>query len=129
VIYHITTTTEWELAARNPFYSPNTFATDSFIHCCNRDQLGYVGDRHFRGRYGLVILCIDADRVTAPIEYEDLSGEGMLFPHIYGGLNTDAVKKVAHFQANADGTFGIPLKFHKYDYWHSSHGTAAQIMS
>ena len=54
----------------------------------------YVGKRYFRGRQDLVMLCIDSDRVTAPVKYEDLNGEGMLFPHIYGPINTDAVTNV-----------------------------------
>ena len=55
------------------------------------------------------MLCIDSDRVTAPVKYEDLNGEGMLFPHIYGPINTDAVTNVVvALPSNADGTFRIP---------------------
>jgi uncharacterized protein (DUF952 family) len=108
VIYHLLTSAEWEAASHNLFYSPAAFAADGFIHCCNAEQLVYVGDRHFHGRLGLVILCIDASRVTAPIKYEDLNGEGMLFPHIYGRLNTDAVERAVNFLPDADGTFRIP---------------------
>ena len=68
----------------------------------------YVGKRYFRVRQDLVMLCIDSDRVTAPVKYEDLNGEGMLFPHIYGPINTDAVTNVVALPSNADGTFRIP---------------------
>jgi uncharacterized protein (DUF952 family) len=110
MIYHIMTSTEWELASRNPYYSPDTFARDGFIHCCETEQLEYVGEHYSRGRNDLVILCIDADIVTAPIKNEDLNGESMFFPHIYGVLNTNAVKNVVAFPPNADGTFGIPAQ-------------------
>ena len=92
MIYHIVAAAEWELASRNPVYAPPAFATDKFIHCCRAEQLEYVAERYFCGRQDLVILCIDADKVTAPIKYEDLNGEGMSFPHIYGVLNTNSVR-------------------------------------
>ena len=83
---------------------------DGFIHCCTAAQLEYVGERYFRGRQDLVILCVDPQRVTAPIKYEDLNGEGMLFPHIYGPINTDSVNNVVAFPPNPDGTFRIPAE-------------------
>jgi uncharacterized protein (DUF952 family) len=108
MIYHILTSAEWELAARQPYYTPSAFGTDGFIHCCNANQLEYVGERYFRGRKDLIILCIEADRVTALVKYEDLNGEGMSFPHIYGILNLDAVQKIIPMSLSADGTFTIP---------------------
>jgi uncharacterized protein (DUF952 family) len=107
VIYHILTSAEWESASRNPFYSPTGFAADGFIHCCHEEQLEYVGKRYFRGQQGLVILCIYTEKVTAPIKNEDSNGEGMLFPHIYGVLNTNAVCKVVPFPSSADGGFVV----------------------
>jgi len=109
VIYHILTSAEWRSASGSPDYSTSSFAVDGFIHCCTAEQLEYVGKRYFRGRQDLVMLCIDSDRVTAPVKYEDLNGEGMLFPHIYGPINTDAVTNVVvALPSNADGTFRIP---------------------
>jgi uncharacterized protein (DUF952 family) len=108
VIYHILTSDEWEAASHSPSYSPAGFSADGFIHCCNEEQLEYVGNRYFRGQQDLVVLCIDTNGVTAPIKYEDLNGEGMLFPHIYGRLNTDAVKRAVNCPPGTDGTFRIP---------------------
>ena len=108
VIYHILTSADWAHASERPTYAPAGFAADGYIHCCNADQLKYVGDHHFREKPDLLILCIDTAKLNAPVKYEDLNREGMLFPHIYGVLNTDAVKKVVGFPPNADGTFQIP---------------------
>ena len=104
VIYHIMAAAEWDTASRHPFYSPAAFAADGFIHCCTAEQLEYVRERHFHGKQDLVILCVDADMVTAPIKYEDLSGEGMSFPHVYGPLNTEAVRNVISFTPTGDGS-------------------------
>ena len=110
MIYHVVTSAEWALVSKGRHYSPPAFSNDGFIHCCKEEQLEYVGKCHFRGRQGLVVLCIDPTMVAAPIKYEDLTGENMLFPHIYGVLNTDAVKSVVAFQPRADGTFEIPAE-------------------
>ena len=99
MIYHILASDEWKSASRNEYYSPDSFGVDGFIHCCTEEQLEYVGERHFRGRQGLVILCIEEGALMAPVKYEDLNGEGMLFPHVYGPINTGAVRNV---------TFTIP---------------------
>jgi uncharacterized protein (DUF952 family) len=108
MIYHIMTFGDWARASSQPFYIPDAFVTNGFIHCCNADQLEYVGDRYFRGQKDLIILCIEADNVTAPVKHEDLNAEGMSFPHIYGILNTDAVKKIVNFPSGDDGTFRVP---------------------
>ena len=113
MIYHILNAGEWELALRNAYYSPAAFALDGFIHCCTAEELQYVGDRHFRGQRGLFILCIDTALLIAPIKYEDLNGEGMSFPHIYGALNTNAVKNVIAFPPRSDGTFRIPVEIER----------------
>ena len=106
MIYHILTSAEWAQASAS--YAPGGFAADGYVHCCNAEQLEYVSGRYFRGKQDLVVLCIETSKLKAPIKYEDLNREGMLFPHLYGALNTDAVEKVVHFTPNADGTFQIP---------------------
>ena len=68
-----------------------------------------LGDIDNDGKQDLVVLCIQSDKLTAPLKYEDLNQEGMLFPHIYGMLNTDAVNNIVVFPLGADGTFQIPL--------------------
>ena len=88
---------EWEQASRHPSYTPDAFAEDGFIHCCTAEQLTYVGDRYFRGQQDLVVLFIDETLISSPVKYEDLAAENMLFPHVYGALNTNAVKNVLAF--------------------------------
>jgi uncharacterized protein (DUF952 family) len=110
VIYHILAAAEWELASQNPVYASAAFATDKFIHCCKAEQLEYVAEHYFRGRQDLVILCIDAAMVTAPVKYEDLNGEGMSFPHIYGALDTNSVRNAVPFPNSSDGKFVVPAE-------------------
>lgn len=105
VILHIATSQAWEQAQTNGSYRPEMFSLEGFIHCSTTKQVVQVANRHFRGQTGLLLLKIEADRVTAEIRYENLEGGEQLFPHIYGELNLDAVVTVSDFEPQADGTF------------------------
>lgn len=66
-----------------------------------------MANRFFPKQKGLVLLCIDCDRVKAEIKYEGLETQE-LFPHIYGELNLDAYFEVLDFEPNANGKFDLP---------------------
>lgn len=111
VIFHITTREVWEGATPVGSYRPEGFAAEGFIHCSTREQVVRVADARFRGQSGLVLLCIDTERVAAEIVYENLEGGRELFPHIYGELSAGAVVEVLEFEPGADGRFSFPQGF------------------
>ena len=107
IIFHIARSEAW--ANRDAgSYRPEMFPVDGFVHCSTADQVVKVADVRFRGQKDLVLLCIDTDKVKAEIRYENLEGGQELFPHIYGGINTDAVVQVAEFKPGAEGYFTLP---------------------
>lgn len=106
IVFHITTREAFRQEAVS--YSPERFQTEGYIHCSTPDQVVKVADARFRGQTGLVLLCIETDKVEAEIRYENLEGGQELFPHIYGELNTDAVVQIADFAPGADGYFTLP---------------------
>jgi glutathione S-transferase len=53
----------------------------------------------------LVVLRIAIDKLTAEVRYEDLEGGNVLFPHVYGPLNLDAVVAIMPLPPGRDGTF------------------------
>jgi uncharacterized protein (DUF952 family) len=110
VIFHITTREAF--AKDEATYAPELFSLEGFIHCSTVDQVVKVADARFRGKTGLVLLCVDSDKVKAEIRYENLEGGQDLFPHIYGELNTDAVVEIAEFAPGADGYFALPAVAH-----------------
>jgi uncharacterized protein (DUF952 family) len=59
----------------------------------------------FRGRSDLVLLTIDADRIDAPIRYENLSGGSELFPHVYSAFPRRSVVAAEPLALRADGSF------------------------
>ena len=110
IIFHIAELEAWASRAGGS-YSPEMFPVDGFVHCSTGDQVVKVADVRFRGQQGLVLLCIDTDKVIAEIRYENLEGGRELFPHIYGEINTGAVVHVAEFEPGADGCFALPARF------------------
>ncbi len=107
-IFHITTRAEAEEARRTGTYVPAAFDRDGFIHCSYARQLTRVADANFRGRYGLVLLEINRDRVGCEVVDENLEGGTDLFPHIYGPLPMSAVTAIVDFPCRPDGTFELP---------------------
>lgn len=67
-----------------------------------------IANTRFKGRSGLVLLWIDAGKVSAEVRYENLVGGEDLFPHIYGALETGAVIEVTEVDPWPDGGFVPP---------------------
>ena len=67
-------------------------------------------EERFAGQDDLVLLWIDPPKVKAGVIYERLPGVevGDLYPHIYGGLNADAVVGVSRLEAWKSGGFVLP---------------------
>lgn len=103
IILHITQHQQWEQAKQEQVYHSDTLATEGFIHCSTPVQVIQVANRFFLNQDGLVILCIDTNKVLAEIKYE--SADGDYFPHIYGSLNVNSVIKVIDFPPNVAGKF------------------------
>ena len=108
IIFHIATRKAFKGKEQAASYRPELFALEGFIHCSTAEQIIKVANARFRGQTGLLLLCLDADRVKAEIRYENLEGGQELFPHIYGEINTEAVVQVAEFEPGVDGYFELP---------------------
>jgi uncharacterized protein (DUF952 family) len=108
VIYHITRRIDWDHARSVGAYKADSLSSEGFIHCSTAEQVITTANRLFRGRPGLVLLCIDTSRVQAEIRYENLEGGASLFPHVYGALDSGAIVEVRDFSPRVDGTFEFP---------------------
>jgi uncharacterized protein (DUF952 family) len=68
-----------------------------------------VANARFAGAADLVLLCVAADRLRAPLRHEvGDTGSDELFPHLYGPLNADAVVRALPFAEGSDG-FALPV--------------------
>jgi uncharacterized protein (DUF952 family) len=108
MLFHITTRAEWESSLPPGSYVPAGYDADGFIHLSEREQVVRVADARFSGGRDLVLLCVEASRLRAPLRYEPGDpGSAELFPHLYGPLNADAVAAVLPFAEGPDG-FALP---------------------
>lgn len=109
VIYHIAMAADWERALAGGEYTTSTrgvtLAEQGFIHASTARQVTGVANSFYQGVPDLLVLVIDAERLTAPLRYDEVPGAAEPFPHIYGPLNPDAVIQVLSFPPGPDGTF------------------------
>ena len=106
-IFHIVSKASWAAAQQVGEYRGDTLLSEGFIHCSQINQVLFVANARFKGREDLVLLSIDETRVTPEVKYEE--GEvGVLFPHIYGPLNIDAVVGTNELLPDHDGLFKLP---------------------
>jgi len=108
IIYHLTPADYFNNLPADQPYLPREFDRDGFIHCTKgEERLLLVADTVYRRIPGdFLLLVIDERKVTSPVKYENVGG--ILFPHIYGPLNRDAIVRVVAMGRRADGTF-LPI--------------------
>lgn len=99
-VLHITTRAAWDAGCAAGAYEAPSLHSEGFIHCSRRDQLEATLARHFAGARGLVALVIEPSRLTSELKWEP--AHGVLFPHVYGPINLDAVMRVEAI-ADRDG--------------------------
>ena len=72
-------------------------------------QVAATGQRYYAGVSGLVLLWIDPTRLVHEVRWEDTTGAGERFPHLYGPLELEAVTAVLPFEPGPDGRFCLPV--------------------
>lgn len=91
IIFHVTTTDEWNAAKAKGFYEPPSLKEEGFIHCSQDNQVAGVLKRYFAGKTGLVKLVIDTDKLTSKYIFDWSPSTEDTFPHVYGPINAEAV--------------------------------------
>jgi len=113
MILHIVGESEWVKAVGRGSYAPAGLAAEGFVHCSTLAQVVATANRFYRGQSGLVVLCIEEERLRVELRYEASArtrgeGAGERFPHLYGALNVDAVVRVVELRCEMDGSFRLP---------------------
>jgi uncharacterized protein (DUF952 family) len=111
-LLHITERTTWESALRAGSYRMSTRGVSldeqGFIHCSLPHQLRTVAEYVYGDADDLVVLVIDSERVSAPVEYEAAEPGGEKYPHIYGPVPTGAVREVVPVGRDDNGRMLLP---------------------
>ena len=102
MIYHVVPSTVWAVAT-GPAYAPDSLAEEGFVHCSPDEATTLaVVDAFYRDApRPLLVLALDEARLTARVEWEAAApapppgvAGGVLFPHVFGPLDRDAVDHV-----------------------------------
>ena len=96
-------------------YLPARFGTDGFIHCAQEPAvLLYIANAFYKTLPGeFWVLVIDPDKLTSPLKWEPPNPAPepgsplapLLFPHIYGPLNREAILEIRVTARAPDGSF------------------------
>lgn len=105
-VFHITERGAFAAALESGIYEAESLHSEGFIHCSTRAQVLRSAARFFGGRAGLVLLCVEAERLGSLLRYEAADGEA--FPHCYGPIPLEAIPAVIDFPCRADGSFELP---------------------
>ena len=99
---------EWEAALALGIYNGSSQdQADGFIHFSDVDQIVVSAGKHRAGQDGLVLLAADPIFLGAGLKWE-ISRDGVLFPHLYGGLDPAAVLWVKDLPLGPDGHHVFP---------------------
>ena len=95
-------------------YRPEGFDDEGFVHCTDDEDLMLeVANRYYKDDpRPFLLVDLDLDVVSALVVYEDDEGR---YPHVYGPIERDAVRRVRRVERAADGTFsaiGAPAPEH-----------------
>ena len=108
VLVHLCSNDEWRSVQESGEHRPQSLDTNGFVHLSTPEQVHLPANRLYVGRTDLVLLRIDAARLTSPIRWEPgvaTDPDSMVFPHLYGPLPAAAVISVTSYRPGEDGRF------------------------
>lgn len=111
MIFHIAELSDWQAAQESGDYRISTrgrtLADEGFIHASQRHQILDIADAFYRDAGPVVLLSIDPARLSAPVQDDEVA-PGIIFPHIYGPINLDAVVSAAPLERDPNGKYFLP---------------------
>lgn len=110
MILHMLQRKDWEAAVEAGIYRPDSIENEGFIHCSEPNMITTVANGLYVGLSDMIILVLDAEKIDAPLVYEDCYETGHAFPHIYGTITPDCVIKIIDFPCDANGEFSLPAE-------------------
>lgn len=114
MIFHLAERAAWTEAEGTRVYRAPSLSTEGFIHASTAAQVLATAARFYAGRTDLVLLAIDEGALSAEVRYEAPVANGAVetdragqFPHVYGPIETAAVRWIAPLELGPDG-FVVP---------------------
>ncbi len=102
-LYKIVPAALWRQAERNGvFHGSEVDRRDGFIHFSTAAQVAETAARHFAGQHDLLLVNVDGADLGGALKLGPWRG-GALFPHLYGPLALNTVRKVEPLPLGDDG--------------------------
>jgi uncharacterized protein (DUF952 family) len=108
-LFHIVAADTWRTVPAGRSYAPPSLASEGFVHLSYGHQVQAVANDLYRQDDGLIVLELDAERLTGDVREEDLYDAGQLFPHLYSALPQGAVVAVHELRRGTDGHYRFPV--------------------
>jgi uncharacterized protein (DUF952 family) len=124
-VYHLTPASYYHRQPQDHPYQTETLAEEGFIHCtAGVEKLVEIADLYFANFPDeLLALEIDPSQLTSPLLFEPpitpvqadispakqaISDPNILFPHIYGPIDRQAIVKCVVLQRDQAGQWQMP---------------------
>ncbi len=89
MLFHVAEHDHWVEAEAAGRYAPPSLEREGFVHLSTASQIHRTIRTRFAGRWGLILLTIDEEKLGSELRWE---GEpGQLFPHVYGPIDLEAI--------------------------------------
>ena len=112
VIYHFTPAAHYDGSGPSEDYCPAYYEEEGFIHATAEPEwVERMANKILKDMQEAVYLLeIETAKVRAETIMEQAKN-GHWFPHIFGGLNRDAVRRKVVLQRGADGLYVFPAEW------------------
>lgn len=105
MILHCMKKAEWEKIKNEDYFGQEQIEADGFIHCSSVAYFWRVAPNFRNTVDELILLCIEEEKLSAEVLWEDGDQCGRYYPHIYGLVEIAAVTDVLPFLKDSDGSW------------------------
>ena len=108
IIYHMADKDDWQAAKSAGLYLGTAAdKKDGFIHFSTKETVVESAAKHRAGVANLVLISVNADVLGQKLKWEPARG-GILFPHLYGGLDPKDVLAAVDLPLGPDNLHIFP---------------------
>ncbi len=103
-IYRLATAQEWFIARETGIAPTRDIdEQDGYMHLSTFDQALETARLHFAGATDLLALEISLDEIADQVKFELAPKRGEKFPHLYGALRTEHIKRAIRLNPTDEG--------------------------
>lgn len=103
-IYRLASLAEWRAAETSGVVPLRDIdRRDGYVHLSTHAQVIETANLHFAGAEDLLALEIPLEVVAAEVKFELAPKRGEAFPHLYGALRREHVRRVLKMERSGEG--------------------------